>query len=194
MSLDKLKREAEEKFSEKEINDFINMGRILAGKPVHYLLMEVIKECANLKKGNRVEINAECDRICKKLKKTCPYDYCGFTQCEFDNIDYKLNITLSIVDKDYRTDIAIPDEKYINDLVKQYGLLKEMAHAYLVQFINDNKTLFERLSAFCGSMDLSKLTVPEDNPTTMYFDKDISKRIGIFAYYVDSNGNPLRKK
>lgn len=194
MSLEDLKKEAKEKFSDNEINSFINMAKILAGKPVLTLVMEVIKEANTVKKGNTSENQRECDRICKLIEKAMPYNYTGFTQCEFDEMKFKLNITLSIVKRGYKTDIAIPDAKYAQDLLKQYKLLKELAHGFWAQFAEDNKSLYERICKFCGSMDMSKLTVPDDNPTVMYFDECNGTNVGIFAYYVDEEGRPLRKK
>jgi hypothetical protein len=181
-------------FSETEVQNFIKLGGVLASKAVLTYVQEVVAECAAVKEGDRKEIEKERDRICKLIKKTMEFENCGFTQCEFNEIKYKLNISLVLVDAGYRTDIAIPDASYARELIKQYGFLKEVAHAFWNQYIQTHKTLYERISKFCGGMCLDRLIVPANNPTVMYFDECNRRNIGIFAYYVDEQGNPLRKK
>jgi|TARA_R110002153_G_scaffold155933_4_gene308070 hypothetical protein len=187
-------------FSETEVEKFVKMGKVLAGKAVLSYLMEVIKECGSVKvvmKDGREDVGAadrESAKLCKMIKKAIPFDYSGFTQCEFEEVPYKLNITLSIVDAGYKTDIAIPDSSYVNEILKQYQFLKEVATAYWNEFIKSNGSLFARAQKYCGGLDISKLHSSDENPTVLYFDPCTKKQIGIFAYYVDSDNRPLKRK
>ncbi len=183
-----LTRLASEKFSDAEINNFITMGKQIAGKSVLTAVIDVVAE--GPPKGFSKK---RAERLIRNIKKLIPYDYSGFVQCAFNEIPYTLNISLSRVDKNYRTDIDIPHESYAKDLFQQYDFLKNTAIAYWRQFVGENPDLYKKICDYRPDVDFNEISVDINNPTTMYFDINSSTRIGIFCYYVDNEGKPFYK-
>jgi hypothetical protein len=181
----KLHEVAKKKFTDEEISNFITMGKKLAAKPVLAMLISIIEEG---------EKSAEQKRLVELVRGCIPYDYCGFVQCEFAEIDWKLNICLSLVEKDYRADISIPDAKYVNDLYKQYNFLKGIAVAYWSQFIEEHNGLFRRICNYRADLNLAELRVDAKSPTSIYLDPGSRMRVGLLPYYVDAAGKPMRKR
>ena len=187
--LNELRAKASKDFSEDEVNDFINSGKKLASKAVLSALICVIKE------GSAKNLSAdEATRLTKKIEKLMPYNYSGFVQCAFKETSYLLNICLSLVDKDYKTDIDIPHASYARDLFQQYDFLKNIAVAYWKQFCEEQPELLKRIADYRRDVDFSQLIIDPNNPTTMYFDPECARRVGLFAYYVDQQGRPFYKK
>jgi len=183
--IDELRERSKEKFSEKEIDSFITMGKQLAGKAVLSLVIKCLGESPD---ADRIRIK----KLIKKVKKRIPYDYSGFVQCGFKETPMLLNVSLSVVGADYRTDIDIPHASYAKDLFNKYDFLKSTARAYWRQFAEENPALFKSI---CGYSDeFNELHIDYENPTLMYFDQKSKYRIGIFCYYVDSNGHAFYKK
>ncbi len=176
---------AKEKFSEGEIENFIKMGKVLTSKSVLSAVIEVVKEGPDAR---------ESARLVKTITKRMPYDASGYVSLAFKEIPYTLNVTLSIVEKGYKTDIDIPSADYARDLFTKYDFLKETARAYWRQFIEEHPELHRRICKYRPDVDFSALTVDPENPTTMYFDANCTRRIGIFCYYLDENGQPFYKK
>jgi hypothetical protein len=188
--IEELRRRALADFSDSEIHSFITMGKQLASKSVLSMLIAVIEEGPSRKGLDQ----RECDRLVKKVKARMPYNYCGYVQCSFDETPFLLNISLSIVDAAYRTEIDIPDVRYTADLYQKYDFLKNTAIAYWRQFAEDNKELYDRICNYRADVDFGALVIDPKNPTVMYFDPLSAKRIGIFCYYVDQNNNPFYKR
>jgi hypothetical protein len=127
------------------------------------------------------------DRLVRQVKKTMEYDYSGYVDVEISNCDISLRIQLTLCNADYVAAIEVPnDEKFIKDLYDQYNFLKQAAISYWKQY----KAEYPDLVAEIGIQDL---VIDEKSPTTLYFDPLCPKRIGLFPYYVDAKGNPLRK-
>lgn len=175
-------------FSDEELQQFMTAGKQLASKPVISAVIAIIEEGPS--KGFDKD---EADNICKRLKQLMPYNYCGFTQVEFREVSYKLNISLSLVPRTYKAEVEVPTQEYAKDLYQQYDFLKNIAIAYWRQFIEDNDTLFKRICNYRTDIDFSQLVIDKINPTTMYIDPECDKRIGIFPYWVSANGQPLFK-
>lgn len=187
--INELRERAKKDFSSDEIQNFITMGKQLSGKTVIYALIEVIGE------GPQNGFGAEeSKRLIKKLTKIIPYNYSGCVSCAFTETPLVLNITLSLVNRDYKTDIDIPSPAYANDLFTKYNFLKNTAIAYWRQFAEEHPELYKRICAYRSDIDFSNLTVDKTNPTTLYFDPACKKRIGIFCYYVTERGQPFYKK
>lgn len=186
--ISELRSKAREKFSDEEIDNFIKMGVVMASKPVLSLLIETINEY--------VERNGLSKKAAKKLVNAIdmPCNHCGYVSLEFNEIEEKLYVSLSLVDRGYKASIDIPSMNYANDLFKQYGLLKEIARAYWLEFAEKNMSLFNKICDLCNEIDFSELHIDEKSPTTMYFDENCKKRVGIFPYYVDSKGKAFYKK
>lgn len=186
--INELRQKAKDNFSDEEVQKFISMGKILASKSVLSLLCRTIEEGPS--KGFSKE---ECDRLVKKITLRMPYNYSGFVQCGFKEFPHLLNITLSIVDKDYKTEIDIPHENYARDLFEKYDFLKNTARAYWKSFQEENSELFDRICKYRSDIDFSDLVIDEKNPTSLYFDPNSLYRCGIFCYYT-LNGKPLYKQ
>ncbi len=171
-------------FAEDEVQSFITVGKQLASKTVLSMLISVINEGPD--EGRSAQLAAE-------VASRMPFKYSGYLQCEFDEISHKLNISLSLVDRDYRTDIDIPDARYAGDLYKKYNFLKDTAAAFWRQFVEEQPELVRRIGEYRTGVDFAALVVDPANPTVMYFDAASAKRVGIFCYYVDSNNQPFYK-
>lgn len=174
-----LKRATDDRFSETELRNFITMGKQLAGKTVLTALIKLL---------------GDNNPLAKKIKKRIPYDYSGYVQCVFKEIQYVLCISLSVVPRAYKTDIDIPSADYAQDLFTKYDFLKNTAVAFWRQFVEENPRLYTKLVEALPGVNLSTLTIDSESPTTMYFDPESAQRIGIFCYYVDSEGRPLYKR
>lgn len=193
--LEELKAKAAEKFSKKEIDDFMNMGRKLASKPVLSALKEVIM--AKTPNGDDPVDTEEAKKICAKIDKLMPYNYCGYVSIGFKPSEFMgtLNISLSIVPRDYKTEIDIPSTDYAKDLFEQYDFLRKTAVAFWHTWMEENPDLLRRIADYRPDVDFSKLQVdPESHYSTLFWDAATSKRVGIFCYYVDAHGRPYYKK
>lgn len=132
-------------------------------------------------------------KLIARIRAQIPFDYAIPSIIEFNEIAARLNICLSLVPMDYKTDISIPDEKYAPDVLYQYEFLKNTAIAFWVEFCRKNPKLVAKLAKFAPDVDFSQIAVDAHNPTVMYFTPKSSKRIGIFCYYTDANGKPFYK-
>ena len=182
--IDKINEALGDKFSKDEIREFINMARTLTAKAVFSALVAVVKATP--------ESQAR-DSIIKQLEKLMPSTI-GYVQCEFDDFEFKLNITLCLVPRTYITRIGIPSEQYKNDLYAKYNMLKKLAIAYWRQVVKDYPTLVDSIAALRPDVNFENLVIDVENPSTMYFDSMCSHRIGIFCYYVDQNGKAYYHK
>jgi hypothetical protein len=187
--LAELREKARGQYSDKEIDDFINMGKKIAAKSVLYALMEIIKE------GPAKGFNQkESDELVEELVSAVPYNSSAFITMEFEEINFKLNVCLSLVEKTYKSEIDLPSYDYVNDLFEKYDFLKNTAIAYWHTFMENNNNLMARIESYRPDVDFSKLNVDPLTKTTLYWDPECAKRIGIFNYYVDPRGNPFYKK
>ncbi len=186
---DKIRDQAKEKFSDEEITEFINMGKTLASKSVLTALMYVIEDGKS--KGCDP---AEADRLKERITALMPVNFCGYTEVEITGMDIKLRIQLTICEQDYKTAIDVPDDPaFIKDLYGQYGFLKKTATIYWKQFCEEQPLIYKRICHYRKDIDFNELVIDPTNPTTLYFDPECSRRIGIFCYYVDKSGNPFKK-
>jgi hypothetical protein len=192
--LNELRERASKDFNRDEINNFITMGKQLASKAVLSALVCVLRENGPVDDiAGKSAREKESARLIKKIEKLMPYDYSGFVTCSFKEIPYILNITLSLVNRDYKTDIDIPHESYAKDLFEQYNFLKNIACAYWRQFSEENPTLIERIAKHRPDVDFNSLVVDQNSPTTLYFDANCPRRIGLFCYYTHE-GRTFYKK
>ena len=176
---------AKAKFSEAEIQQFITMGKALAGRAVCGLLEKYVLSGDD---------NGERSKIIAKLRNVSPKEV-GKVEIEFEEPELadelRLIICLSLVENKYKTDIVVPNAKYQKDLYEQYNFLKGIALAYYRQFAETHKALFERIKKFLPEMDLNELVVDPDSPTTMFIESEFQHRIGILAFYVGKDGKPF---
>lgn len=187
--LNELRARARKDFSTDEVENFIKMGKVLASKSILSMLICLIKE------GPAKGLDeAESKKLTKKIEQLMPYNYSGYVSLSFKEIPYILNVCLSLVDKDYVTDIDIPHESYAKDLYGKYDFLKQIARAFWRQFAQERPELIKRIAEYRTDIDFSDLVTDPVNTTVMYFDQDTNKRVGIFCYYVDEQGRPFYKK
>jgi len=191
--IDEIKKAAEGKFSEKEIDDFLNMAAKLTSKAILTALIHVITEGVELGVDT-----VEGNRLAGRVKELMPYQEAGYTRIELNMPGTPiggLHISLSLVDLGYKTEIDVPDDKeFIKDLCQQYMFLKQTACAYWKQFCEEQQEIIKRIREYRTDVDFSELIVDPTNNTTMYFDPACKKRVGIFCYYVDKKGQPFYKK
>jgi hypothetical protein len=185
----KIRTAAGAKYSKEEIDGIIKMGKIMASKAVLSMLVSVIEEGPA-----RGLDSAECKKLVELVRARMPYDYSGFLQCEFAEIEFKLNISLTLAERGYQAEISVPDAKYAGDLYKQYNFLKSVAVAYWQQFVEDYNALYKRVCQYRNDVNFSELVVDQASPTTLYFDPNSKMRVGLLPYYTDASGRPLRKK
>lgn len=174
------------KFSRDEVENFVKLGKKVAAKPVLSLIISTLKEHMSEMQLRPLE---------KKIRKTMPYNYCIPAQLTFAELPgYRLNIQLSIVPRNYKTDISIPDVKYVPELLHQYDFLRKTAVAYWVEWARMYPGLYQKIITVLKDIDLSEPHVDDANPTTIYFCPEAKSRIGIFCYYTDEAGRPMIKK
>ncbi|QYB17448.1 hypothetical protein PV-S19_0084 [Pacmanvirus S19] len=187
--LNELRQKAKEKFTDEEIDSYISVGKKLASKPVLSMVICMLKE--------KIATNGDKtlgDKLVRKIEKRMPYNYCGYVSLGFKETSMKLNICLSLVDRDYKTDISIPSNDYVRALFEQYDFLKQTAAAYWRQFCEEFPELSKEICDYLNDTDLSNLRIDPMNPTTMYFNNEAKKRVGLFCYYTDASGRPWYKK
>ena len=185
---DRIRNITKKDISNEEITNLINLGKQTANKSVLTALICLIEEA--MENGSDVVIGKQLIDELMKLR----LDFCYRVQCEFEETSYILNICLSIVNCDYRTSVDIPSEKYTNDLYDKYNYLKQMAQIYWKHFCMYNGDLVNRIKEYRSDINITDLIIDEDNPTTLYFDKNSKRRIGIFCFYSDTNGKLFYKK
>lgn len=197
-SIEDLRKKVHKDFTPEQIKDLIMVGRKLASKAVLSALAVVLTDATSPNYNK-----SEGDRLAKKINKLMNRD-CGFIQLEFDDREismdvfdgqkFALNCCLALVDKNYKTDVSIPHEDYAKPLYDNYNMLKTTAIAFWRQFMEDNSALYKRICSYRNDVDFSDLHIDENNPTTLYFDENCHKRVGIYCYYVNSEGKPFYKK
>jgi hypothetical protein len=191
-TIDEIKKAAGDKFSSREIDDFLNMASKLSSKAILTAVVCIITE--GIERGLDAK---EGNRLAGRIREIMPYKEAGYTCIELNLPDLKLNlnISLSLVDVGYKTEIDVPPNKeFINDLCKQYVFTKQTACAYWKQFCQEQPEIIQRLREYRPDVDFSELVIDPTNDTTMYFDPECKKRVGIFCYYTDRQGKPFYKK
>jgi hypothetical protein len=182
-TLDEMHKLANGKYSKKEIKDFIAMGTKFSQKAVLTLLMKTLRH-------NDIAANSQLlSDIAAKITVKSP----AFSQIEVNTMDIKLNVQLTISEKDFKVPAEVPDDTVARELFAQYDFLKRISIAFWRQWREDYPELFKRITAACPKVDFSELIIASDIPTLMYFDETAPERISVFCYWVDAAGNPFRK-
>lgn len=151
--------------TEEDINNIINTATRLCGHAVISLLCEY-------------------DMKYKELIADAPW---GYMQLALEETTDKLNINLVKVNKEYRCSVAIP-RGYEKALFEKYNMIKSLAVTYWAYLLIIHPELTGELKALAPDTDFSSLKVDNDNPTTLYFDKEYPKRLGIYCCYMDADG------
>jgi len=195
-------------FTPEEVDDFINLGSKLSAKTVLATLKETVKWAVNSaaadgpadevavadKLARRQKI---CDALCAEIDSATPYDFCGFTQIEMEETKWKINVSLALVDIDFKTVIDVPSQDYINDIFARYDFAKKVAGAYWGTFREKHPNLIKRIEEFIG-FELGPLReiIPPgvQAGTTMCWHEEVPKRVGVFCYWVNQHGQPMVRK
>lgn len=188
-TVEEIKQRTGGKFTDDEINTFINTSSIVASKPVLSALIEVIKEGPT-----RGFDKDECDTLVERVTKTLEYSYAGYIDISFDETPMKLHVCLTLSERDYKNEVMVPDKKYVNEVYETYNSIKKIAQAYWFKYIEKHPELIKRISHYRNDVDFTGLKIDAANPTTLYFDSLCAKRISVLTYYVDENGQPFYKK
>lgn len=172
------------KYSVAELKQIMTIGKSFAQRTIFNLLFKMLDKVGtnHAKKTQRM------------LKNVLEYNTSNFDQLEFSETKYKLNITLSLCERTYVPEIAIPNDKAAKELLSRFAFIKTAAGACWVQFCEEHKSIFNRLCDDFKGVDLNRLTVDTDKPTQLYFDPDFPICITVFPFWVDEMGNPLRIK
>lgn len=174
-------------FSDEDVNQFVNMAQTMASKSVLTHICDILAEAPD--RGY-----AAADRLIERVEKAKPNNFSGYTHIDITGMDIKLHISLTICPNDYKAEIEVPpDDAFIKDLYGQYNFIKQLAVAYWQQFQRENTDLFDRIKQARPDVDFTELKISSPDATTLYFDKECSRRIGLLPYYVDKHGKPLRK-
>jgi hypothetical protein len=211
---------AKTEYSADEIDQFINMGKQLAGKPVLFALAHVLRERNAMLQRERVsgvdvngagvtgaentevniiDINLG-ETLAKQVESLIPYKYCAFFAMEFPKLKRKINICLSLVEKDYKLEVWVPEsdaaqsDANAQQIFTYFQLLKKLAPVYYKQFWEEQPELMNSITEYCRNIDLSELRIDPENINTLYFDPNSPKRVGIFCYMTDMNGKLLATK
>ena len=181
------------------LEQIINVSKLVAQKTVLFCLSKNLREL-HTKEGTK---------IARKLEKIVNPLCAGAMSCTFEEIEFKLNITLAVVPANYKTEISIPNEGYAADLLTRYKMIKDLAIAYFSQFAKEEPTLFAEISAIIPQI---VLRVDELNPTTLYFtsggdelavalgapgglaNPHFADRVGIWCFYTDDKNTAYVKK
>lgn len=190
-TMEELKAAAREKFSDEEIEKFINMGKAIACKPVLTMLKETIEEYTS--DGSRDNDITTAKKLARKVMRLCPYTSCAHLEMDFADVPYHFGLSLSMMPKDYIAAIDIP-EAYVRDVIQQYISLKATACAFWTTFCNENQALVAKIANYCTNVDFSQLTIDPDNKTQMYFTTTTSNRICICPYYFDDDRKIIFKQ
>lgn len=184
-----IREKAKEKFTEEEIDNYINIGKKMASKSVLSALKELIME------GPAKGFDAgQAAKICKQIDALMLYKDCAYLKIEFKETTMQLIVCLCLVDRDHKTEVDIPSTDYVNDLFNHYDRLKQTAIAYWHTFMEENPKLLKKIINYRSDVDFSKLVVDSTNNTTLYWDEKCEHRVGIFCYYIGADGKPFYKK
>ncbi len=196
-TVEELKDAAKEKFTDEEIDTFINMGEKLACYPVLSEFINVIES----KPGFDLEGKKLIDRITSTMK----YKKCGHIslplrdendQPIISNNDGEIVIgmSLSITKKDEKPEFYAPPE-FINDLYKHMSHLIATSKAFWQTYCTKHKKIIKAAAKYRPDVDFGVLKNKSDDAIMLYFDENSPTRICVFTYYYNANtGQVLIRK
>jgi len=200
-------------FSEKEAEALVDFVRIMTSKVVKEYVMCVLKETSELENlENEKEFDGtetEDKKITKsqlkdrvrlykkvlgKVSRLEVNEFIGYQEMKFMDADnkneYRLRLQLAVVDKEHEMILHIPPVTNHEKMVRQIFTFIDRFIPMTIQYYQLATTqskIITDLANFYPSTDMSILKVNPHN-RTMYFDENAAKRIGIVAYFVDSEG------
>lgn len=208
----KLNQIKENQLSPEEVDKAVEMVNCLASKiTISYLLQLIDYYCKHNEHDHSLKM-----RVVKKLKAIPVKEFIGFQEITFkideikkseeyssfeDNLkqdihklftNTKLRFQLSIVPKDYETQLKLPPIKeLINSVFFRIDYTAKTALGYYHKVIAD-ESVMQDLGELLGSLDCATLKINTSN-RSMYLDETFDKRIGVLCYFVDDKGNPFKQ-
>jgi hypothetical protein len=173
-------RDIASKLSDADKLEYRKMGYETASKAVLHSLVNALKESKPL-------LAERLEKLAFNRAKSIAIDF----NCE--GSDYKLCSCLAAVDAAYRTTLNVPESfDKMNTLLEYFTLLKLIATTYWEEFKIQNKDIYQQIEKVFGKLDLEEIV---GNQTTLRFSSDAldNHRVSIFCYFMDSEGNALRR-
>lgn len=171
-------------YNDEDIQKYINMGTDVARVPVLSLLKLTLQE------GPKGPLGAA--KLVAKIDKLMTGSKYGHLSMDFEGIEYKFGVCLSMVDRGFTPQIDVP-AAYVADVLEQFKSLKKTAQAYWNTFRVNNSKLIKKIDQFRSDVDFSVITNDIEAPMTMYFDPNCSKRVVVCPYYLNDKGEILSK-
>jgi hypothetical protein len=156
-----------------EIAKLIEMAEGLVKKSLYSLLIAYLPELATTL---TIPEESGCVRIFIK----------GFKET--------LCVGLSVVPRDFRAEIAVPNAECATDLYEHYEKVRMLTKVFWKHWSCVNPTIVELLKLRHPGVDFDMIQVDPIHYTSMYFAEDFPKRIGLIPCYADKNNKPLFRK
>jgi hypothetical protein len=190
LTIEEMKAAMRDKFSEEEIEKFLDMGKSLSCKPVITELINVIKA----KPG----FDSRGKKLVRDIEDTMEYKTCGHVKIpmkdEFGSIfnaqNVDIGLSLSITKKEHMPSFDCP-EFIANAVLEQYKHMISTACAYWAHWCQKNSKLFKRVCDYRPDVDFSRLHNEATRPIMMYFTEESDTRICVFAYYFNNKTNQI---
>jgi hypothetical protein len=196
-SMEELKEAAREKFTDDEIDAFINMGEKLACYPVLSEFINIIE--------SRPGFDLEGKKLVDRITSTIKYKKCGHISLPLhdendqpvipcQNGEIVIGMSLSITKKDEKPEFYAPPE-FINDLLKHMSHLIATAKAFWQSYSTKHKKIIKAAAKYCPNVDFGILKNKSDDAIMLYFDENSPTRVCVFTYYYNNvTGEVLIRK
>jgi hypothetical protein len=186
------------KYSDEEIENYMLMAPKLANKVIISYLIYIIKE-DNPLIGTKNYVSQNPSKLIKELKKLISFNYSAHFSLGFEEDDsIKVNVSLSIGERDYQPVAFLASKEYETALYGNYDLLKSIAVLYWDDFRIQNKKLMDKIDAYRPDIDFCDLKIgvkisgsDKIDTTKLYFEnaEKMEKMISIYVFHTDKKGN-----
>lgn len=181
--------EARDKYTDEDIDKFIDRAKRLASKAVLHALMELVKHKTATMSADIKDVESKSKSLIKKITKRKPYDYCESVVFEFNETKKKLHMSLTLAPADYDSTVDIPHESYTQEICTWRAFLVSTAQNYWKSFTMSFPELITELKGFIPEWD-GELTVAP-NGTSLYFVEGCPMKVSVFCRYVDDATNTV---
>lgn len=123
-----------------------------------------------------------------ELDKVLPFDKVGYMLGGFKDTKDKPVFQLYIVPKEYNLEVYSPP-RYVQSVYNALGFLLQCAQMYHVVMAQTNPQLINRMRELRPDVDFMLLKNDEKNKSTLYFDANLDKRIGVSCIWIDEKDN-----
>lgn len=179
------------KITKEELENFAQLGYKISSKVIVYALMELVKHYSQFLDEKRTQVYY--DRLITRIMACAHHKECTPLQLGFKETEYKLNMCLSVVPKDHKIEIDIPSDAYRGDIFDHIRTLLNFAVVYWKQFAIEQSALISDIVDALPDVDLADLKQDAQSSCNLFWCPNAPLRVGVFCYYVDKDGRPLRK-